>query len=430
MLTQKDFLLNSCSTTSFPRNNNSYNLHTTKIICFILIILSILIPVRSHVVKRASTCNTSKSPEETPPTTLFCSPEEGSEYKVGQIVNLSWNPYNPSLAIETEVEVYLLRQQQNTSGIEDTIILNPKISTAYLLEPIEENSIDFTVESGWFPDYNNSIPNENSKHTFVFRVIPKGHYENLNLDIYKSKEFIAIESKPTLKSEPVASISVKTVQAAAPTNTVTPPINSGDQKKDKSEKNVFNVFIAVASVAAFLAFIAIVIAIRNRKRVNNQTKQSLSNLSMSSSTPMITPLSIGKFGSNNRDSESPVEAESIHSTTPLANKDEMRLNPKSKVSFENQPISASDAALLSDAFRKVLRKPDWKPEDDEDDDTNLSQEERLRRREAKELMKKELAEEGTDLQNISIRHTKVEIRNISDELGKDGASLSSESESK
>lgn len=123
---------------------------------------------------------------------MFCSPEEGSEYKVGQIVNLSWNPYNPSLAIETEVEVYLLRQQQNTSGIEDTIILNPKISTAYLLEPIEENSIDFTVESGWFPDYNNSIPNENSKHTFVFRVIPKGHYENLNLDIYKSKEFIAI----------------------------------------------------------------------------------------------------------------------------------------------------------------------------------------------------------------------------------------------
>jgi hypothetical protein len=193
---------------------------------------------------------------------------------------------------------------------------------------------------------------------------------------------------------------------------------------------VFNVFIAVASVAAFLAFIAIVIAIRNRKRVNNQTKQSLSNLSVSSSTPMITPLSIGKFGSNNRDSESPAEAESIHSTTPLANKDEMRLNPKSKVSFENQPISASDAALLSDAFRKVLRKPDWKPEDEEDDDTNLSQEERLRRREAKELMKKELAEEGTDLQNISIRHTKVEIRNISDELGKDGASLSSESESK
>lgn len=242
-----------------------------------------------------------------------------------------------------------------------------------------------------------------------------------------------LESKPILKSESAtSSVSVKTIQAAAPTNIVsTPSINSEGQKKDKSEKNVFNVFIAVASVAAFLAFIAIIIAIRNRKRVNNQTKQSLSNLSVSSSTPMITPLSIGKFGgSNNRDSESPAEAESIHSTTPLANKDEMRLKPKSKVSFENQPISASDAALLSDAFRKVLRKPDWKPEDEEDDDTNLSQEERLRRREAKELMKKELAEEGTDLQNISIRHTKVEIHNISDELGKDGASRSSESESK
>jgi hypothetical protein len=76
------------------------------------------------------------------------------------------------------------------------------------------------------------------------------------------------------------------------------------------------------------------------------------------------------IGNNNHDSESPAEAESIHSTTPLANKEEMRSKPKSTVSFsnENQPISASDAALLSDAFRQVLRKPDWKPEEDEEDD--------------------------------------------------------------
>lgn len=189
----------------------------------------------------------------------------------------------------------------------------------------------------------------------------------------------------------------------------------------------------MASIAAFLAFIAIVIAVRSKKRINNQTKhQSLSNLSANSSTPMITSLSIGKLGSNNHDSEFPAEVESIHSTTPLANKEEIRSKSKSTVSFsnENQPISASDAALLSDAFRKVLRKPDWKPEYEEDDDTNLSQEERLRRREAKELMKKELAEEGTDLQNISRRHTKVEIRNVSDEIEKDGVSHLSESGSK
>lgn len=139
-----------------------------------------------------ATCDTSKSPEETPPTTLFCSPVKGSEYKVGQPVNLSWNPYNPSLAIETEVEVYLRRKQQNTTGIEETVILNPKNSTAYLLVSIEDNSIDFIVESGWFPDYNNSIPSENSRHTFVFKVIPKGHYEYLDNPIYNSDDFIAI----------------------------------------------------------------------------------------------------------------------------------------------------------------------------------------------------------------------------------------------
>ena len=222
-----------------------------------------------------------------------------------------------------------------------------------------------------------------------------------------------------------------TYQTEPPTVTVASSSSLGS--KNKSEDKTLIVVIAVASFAAFLAFIAIVIAICGRNRNKNSTKlKSQSNLSTSSNTPIITPFSLGKFGSKNsknHDSESPVETESIHSTTPLSEKEEMRSNPKVSFSSENQPISASDAALLSDAFRKVLRKPDWKPEDEEDDDTNLSQEERLRRKEAKELMKKELAEEGTDLQNIS-SHTKVEIHNISDELEKDGSNRSSESGSK
>jgi hypothetical protein len=106
----------------------------------------------------------------------------------------------------------------------------------------------------------------------------------------------------------------KTEATPTTTNTVVStsidPIDSKTQKKDKSENNAFIAFITVASIAAFLAFIAIVIAIRSKKRINNQTKnQSLSNLSASSSTPMITSLSNGKFGSNNHD---PAEAESIH----------------------------------------------------------------------------------------------------------------------
>jgi len=160
---------------------------------------------------------------------LFCSPVEGSEYKVGQIVNLSWNPYNPNLAIETEVQVYLLRKQQNNTGIEEAVLLSPKNSTDYILVPIEENSIDFTVETGWFPNYNNSIPSEDVRYTFIFRVIPRGHYEKLN--DFNSVDFIVIEPKPILKSESVTSVLVQTIQAT-PTNVIsTPSIDSGNQKK-------------------------------------------------------------------------------------------------------------------------------------------------------------------------------------------------------
>uniref|UniRef100_A0A1D1XDT8 Uncharacterized protein n=1 Tax=Anthurium amnicola TaxID=1678845 RepID=A0A1D1XDT8_9ARAE len=424
MSTQKNFLLSNCLTTSFFRNKNFYVLHTTKIICFLLVILSISIPVRSHIVKRNSMCD-SAYPGNTPLNVLFCKPLEGEKHEIGQIVNLSWNPSNAKLfGADAEVQVYLFRKQQNATGVEEAVILNPKNLTEYLVFPRENNSMNFTAEIGWLPS---STPSENNMFSFSFKVIPKGIDNNFD-DSYSSPYFIVLGPKLEPGSGTKSTISVTTIQAIPTEIVSTSSIDSKAQNRVRSENNAF---IIVASVSAFLAFIAIVIAVKSRRRNNNPTKhQSLSNLSASSSTPMITPLSIGKFGSNNRDSESPVEAESIHSTTPLANKEEMRLKPKSTVSFssnENQPISASDAALLSDAFRKVLRKPDWKPEDEEDDDTNLSQEERLRRREAKELMKKELAEEGTDLQNISIRHTKVEIHNINDELDKDGASRSSES---
>jgi hypothetical protein len=115
---------------------------------------------------------------------LFCSPVEGSEYRIGQIVNLSWNPSNPILAIETEVEVYLIRKQQ---GIENVVPLN---STVYLSVPREMNSQDFNVLPEWLPNLNSSIPNENGRHTFLFRVIPKGHDDNP--DAYNSFNFIVI----------------------------------------------------------------------------------------------------------------------------------------------------------------------------------------------------------------------------------------------
>ncbi|CAI2165940.1 2509_t:CDS:2 [Funneliformis geosporum] len=420
MLSRKDILLNSYPKISYSRNTKPFVFLIAKVICFLFVILSELIPVQSI-------CDPYK-PGEATIDQMFCNPKEGEEYRINDDVLLSWNYANANLFDsngQNKVQIYLFRIRQDTA-YEVLVSLDPG-NFNYLAANRISNSINITVQPRWIPVDEYSNPPKS--HLFFFRVIPNGSGKEYDLS-FSTPQFKVIQ--PDLLNSTTTSLETQTVQTVptAVVPVITSPHDS-EAQEDKSENKVLIAVIVVASLAALLAFIAVLIAIRSKRRSSHHNKhKSHSNLSTSSSTPMVAPLSIGKFRSNNRDSESPIEAESIHSTTPLAMKEDTRLKPKSTVSNENQPISASDAALLSDAFRKVLRKPDWKPEEDDDDGMDLSSEERLRRREAKELMKKELAEEGTDLQNLSRRHTKVEIRNISDEQARDGASISSESGSK
>ena len=117
---------------------------------------------------------------------MYCSPKEGEEYKIGQVVNLSWNPSNAHFfGTDDEVEVYLIRKRQNATGIEDVVMLDPGHSTDYLINPVKDNSMNITVEYGWLPR------GENGNHTFLFRVIPKGSNNRLNRD-FSSPIFIVL----------------------------------------------------------------------------------------------------------------------------------------------------------------------------------------------------------------------------------------------
>ena len=114
------------------------------------------------------------SPEKVNLTQLYCSPSEGEVHNIGDVVNLSWNPSNAFLAgPDGEVEVYLFRRRQNLTGYEESVMLDPGHSSEFILVPLQENSMNITIEKGWLPNYNYSTPSENDKNTFVFRVVPK-----------------------------------------------------------------------------------------------------------------------------------------------------------------------------------------------------------------------------------------------------------------
>jgi len=71
------------------------------------------------------------------------------------------------------------------------------------------------------------------------------------------------------------------------------------------------------------------------------------------------------------------------------------------------PFSGADAAIMADAFRKALRKPDFAGRPIEEGDSPESQEQK--EHQEHQLLSRELAEEGRDIRSVgSSRDVRVE----------------------
>ncbi|CDS02931.1 hypothetical protein LRAMOSA00333 [Lichtheimia ramosa] len=84
-------------------------------------------------------------------------------------------------------------------------------------------------------------------------------------------------------------------------------------------------------------------------------------------------------------------------------------------------LSSTDAIMIADTFRQFMRKPEWKnnherpeeEEEDDDDENTFKQldENEQRKRLGDELLRKELAEEGTSVYQIERRSGRYNSKN-------------------
>jgi hypothetical protein len=82
-------------------------------------------------------------------------------------------------------------------------------------------------------------------------------------------------------------------------------------------------------------------------------------------------------------------------------------------SMEKNPVlSANDAQLIAETFRKSMRKPQWENKHDDDDDDDDGDERDEARRAANALLRKELSEEGVDVQRGVQRRVTIQDRAI------------------
>ncbi|CAO3680070.1 unnamed protein product [Umbelopsis ramanniana] len=74
----------------------------------------------------------------------------------------------------------------------------------------------------------------------------------------------------------------------------------------------------------------------------------------------------------------------------------------------NSVLSSTDALMIADTFRSLMRKPDWNEKSDEVEMENTEEnDEEKRKRLGNELLRQQLAEEGTQVQRIERRPTQL-----------------------
>lgn len=133
--------------------------------------------------------------------------------------------------------------------------------------------------------------------------------------------------------------------------------------------------------------------------------------SINSLTPITGPRGGGAV--------SPQSTNTPQNTSEIQQQQQATIDPRQSSSV----LSSTDAIMIADTFRQFMRKPEWKnnherpeeeEEDDDDDDENTFKqldENEQRKRLGDELLRKELAEEGTSVYQIERRSGRYNSKN-------------------
>ncbi|CAG8508256.1 262_t:CDS:2 [Paraglomus occultum] len=303
---------------------------------------------------------------------LYCIPAANDTYTYSAdnnaTIKFAWNTQDVVIKTKGQVDVYLYR--------------NNDFALVYSDMAVDNNMqiLPIKMDLSWFP----SAPGPQPKTVdFFFKVGASG---SSPFDAPQGPVFHIIEPA----AEPSAAA---TVPAPASSTDVSPSTTTVVSSNDDSTTFTppLIAIVCVAIITALVAIIALVMAARSRKARPNK---SMSTLSTSSATPMVSKYK------DSRDLESPVDVASISSVTPLSKK-ESQPNIAQRISLSS-PSRSSLTGIPSLTFSSV----------------SSTEEEKRLRREAKELMKKELAEEGTGLQSVSRKQARIETMDAKDLLAR------------
>ncbi|KAG0247945.1 hypothetical protein BG011_000701, partial [Mortierella polycephala] len=309
-------------------------------------------------------------------TVQICAPSAGESWVQDSIASVVWNPLMTAPFGRYDfVDVYIVDDLNATSSflLKSEVDLNLGVMAAKL-------------DANLFPE---NLPANRSCHIVMTKDGDPldGNHPTLN-----SSSFFMFRTKQTVSGTLVPIVPTSTVTTTTSTlvtstiSTSTHSTASSIKATDTSVQNTSPTshlpehpaksstlsplvigLISAGCVALLIALVAIFLLLRARRQSKGDTDDFMSLHDQLSPTG----------GSMDQQGEPTTAAEPV--------------------------LTAGDAQLIAETFRKSMRKPRWEDQDDEDEQDEA-------RRAAKELLRKELNEEGVDVRRGVQRRVTVRDR--------------------
>ncbi|KXN84603.1 hypothetical protein AN958_12284 [Leucoagaricus sp. SymC.cos] len=358
-----------------------------------------------------------------------------------------WNSRRPELTQTNEVDIYLFRGDSKQQILHQTNYTNPFGSAGSY--PAQVNDTWFGADGEQWNGTNVSFP--------FYWVITRSDRgldgSQISQPIFSAVQTTFLDSVVASRSSAAAasassasvlsSISAAATATAAHSSSSPSSSTSASVQSDSSNSGFPHWAIAVITVLGFLAIASLCILaflILRRIRRRNQDEVESNRNSMGSSSPMMANMQQGSpllaTGSLPPPPHSPVGTGSGSGAQPgvglaggaaMSERDRnapsvvMHDGASTTSAGDGGPFSGADAAIMADAFRKMLRKPDFAERleegDDSPDGANEDDDDRHGPNGAG-LIGRELAEEGRDIRSVSSeRGVRVETGTAASDAG-------------
>ncbi|KIJ17920.1 hypothetical protein PAXINDRAFT_161996 [Paxillus involutus ATCC 200175] len=332
---------------------------------------------------------------------VTCYPVAGDLVYQHQWAAVVWNSRRPQITQFNLVNLYLFNADTQAPLFSILGLTNPTGTAGQYNVPVNDS---------WFGDTGTTWqPGQNLSYPFYWIVTDQNGLDGSQTT---NPTFFAILAS-SMSTASLSSISAQSTASVASVASVSSALSSPTASGSIQEAQGSSPFphwaIAVIVVLGFLAIVAggvlawlITRRLRRRQQLSNRGSMGSSSPMMANAQnphspqlPLLASAGVGAIGGRTSSEH--------HRPSSVVSPDGVSEISRAHSTGDQGPFSGADAAIMADAFRKALRKPDFagatveEPEERSDD----------------AIMNRELAEEGRDIRSVSSSRG-VRVETLSD----------------